>query len=181
MNLQDIKAFVALAETGSINRAALRLGLTQPAMTRRIQNFEASMAGAPLLDRRVKPPVLTPAGRQVLAHCQRVLRTVVELEACTSHGAEPVGELRIGISPGLADAVLSGPLDDLRTRFPRLKFRIASEWTTALIRKVADYELDGAIAFVTDHHGVPPGVNGSLICLENLAVVAPRDCAIRSG
>jgi len=40
MNLQDIEAFVAVAETGSVNRAAARLNLTQPATTRRIQNFE---------------------------------------------------------------------------------------------------------------------------------------------
>ena len=54
MNLPDLKAFVALAETGSINRAALRLGLTQPATTRRIQNFEASMAGTALLSAPAK-------------------------------------------------------------------------------------------------------------------------------
>lgn len=78
--LPDIKVFIAFAETGSINRAALRLGLTQPATTRRIQNFEALMAGTSLLDRRVKPAILTPAGRRVLAHCQRVLKAVAELE-----------------------------------------------------------------------------------------------------
>src|SRR5262249_23275633 len=136
MNLADLKAYVALAETGSINRAALRLRLTQPAGTRRIQNFETSIRGAPLLHRRLKPPVLTPAGRQVLAHCQRVLKAVAELEACAAGGAEPAGELRIGISPGLAESVLSTPLDDLRNRFPGLQLRVASEWTTPLIRRV---------------------------------------------
>ena len=48
MNLQDIEAFVAVAEAGSVNRAAARLNLTQPATTRRIQNFEAALGGAPL-------------------------------------------------------------------------------------------------------------------------------------
>ena len=182
MNLSDLKAFVALAETGSINRAALRLRLTQPATTRRIQNFEASMPGSALLDRRVKPPVLTPAGRQVLAHCQRVLKAVAELEACAAAGAEPAGELRIGISPGLAEAVLSTPLDGLRARFPRLQLRLTSEWTTPLIRKVADSELDCAIAFVTDHHALPSSVEGSLLGIETLTVVAPRDLKLpRSG
>jgi len=175
MNLADLKAYVALAETGSINRAALRLRLTQPAVTRRIQNFETSIRGTVLLDRRVKPPVLTPAGRQVLAHCQGVLKAVAELEACAAGGAEPAGELRIGISPGLAEAVLSTPLDDLRRRFPGLRLRVASEWTTSLIRKVGNYELDCAVALVTDHHTLPVTVSGSLICSEILAVVAPRN------
>lgn len=178
MNLSDLKAFVALAETGSINRAALRLGLTQPATTRRIQNFEGSMNGTALLDRRVKPPALTPAGRQVLAYCHRVLRAVAELEACSSSGAEPVGELRVGIAPGLAEAVLTTPLDSLRSRFPGLRLRVTSEYTTPLIRKVADFELDCAIALVTDHHAIPPALDASLIGVEPLVVVAPRDLRI---
>jgi DNA-binding transcriptional LysR family regulator len=55
MNIQDIQAFIAAAETGSVNRAAVRLNLTQPATTRRIQNFEAALGGDSLFDRSVKP------------------------------------------------------------------------------------------------------------------------------
>jgi DNA-binding transcriptional LysR family regulator len=174
MNLADLKAFVALAETGSINRASLRLGLTQPATTRRIQNFEASMAGTSLLDRGVKPAVLTPAGRQVLAYCQRVLKAVAELQAYGTSHTDPTGEFRIGLSPGLIETVLSAPLDGLRGQFPNLQLRITSEWTSQLIRKVADCELDCAIAFVTDHHTLPPSVSGAVIGFETLAVVADR-------
>ncbi|MGO8916006.1 MAG: LysR family transcriptional regulator [Stellaceae bacterium] len=177
MNLPDLKAFIALAETGSINRASRRLGLTQPATTRRVQNFEASMGGAALLDRRVKPPVLTATGRQVLAHCQRVLKAVAELEACVSNDSEPAGDLRIGVSPGLADAVLSTPLDDVRSRFPGLQLRVTSQWTTPLIDAVSDCALDCAIALVTDHHTLPAGVTGSLMAAEPLVVVGPRGLA----
>jgi DNA-binding transcriptional LysR family regulator len=100
MNLFDIEAFVAVVETGSVNRAALRLNLTQPAVTRRIQSFEATVGGAALLDRRAKPPVLTPAGRRVLEGCRQVLKAVTELRATASSG-EPSGELRLGIAYGL--------------------------------------------------------------------------------
>jgi len=174
MNLPDIKAFIAFAETGSINRAALRLGLTQPATTRRIQNFEALMVGASLLDRRVKPAVLTPAGRRVLAHCQRVLKAVAELEACGASHSNPTGQFRIGLSPGLAEIVLSTTLDGLRERFPDLQLRVTSEWTSQLIRKVADCDLDCAIAFVTDHHTLPSTVSSTVIGVETLVVVAGR-------
>ena len=174
MNLPDIKAFIAFAETGSINRAALRLGITQPATTRRIQNFEALMAGTSLLDRRVKPAVLTPAGRRVLAHCQRVLKAVAELEACGASHTNPTGQFRIGLSPGLAEIVLSTTLDGLRERFPDLQLRVTSEWTSQLIRKVADCDLDCAIAFVTDHHTLPSMVSSTVIGVETLVVVAAR-------
>jgi DNA-binding transcriptional LysR family regulator len=183
MNLPDIKAFIAFAETGSINRAASRLGLTQPATTRRIQNFEAVMAGTSLLDRRVKPAVLTPAGRRVLAHCQRVLKAVAELEACGASHANPTGQFRIGLSPGLAEIVLSATLDGLRERFPDLQLRVTSEWTSQLIRKVADCDLDCAIAFVTDHHTLPSTVSSTVIGVETLVVVAARtfDTPRRNG
>lgn len=174
MNLADLKAFVALADTGSISRASRRLGLTQPATSRRIQNFEASMSGAPLLDRRVKPAVLTPAGRQVLAYCQRLLQAAAELEGYGASHSDPTGEFRIGVSPGLAETVLSGPLDGLRGRFPDLQLRVTTEWTSAMLRKIADCDLDCAVAFVTDHHTLPPSVNGTVIGFESLAVVAPR-------
>src|SRR5215831_20232647 len=82
MNLQDIEAFVAVAETGSVNRAAARLNLTQPATTRRIQNFEAAIGATSLFGRSIKPAVLTSLGSHVLEQCRRVLAAVAELEAC---------------------------------------------------------------------------------------------------
>lgn len=178
MTLADIRAFVALAETGSINRAALHLGLTQPATTRRVQNFEASLRGAELLDRRVRPPVLTPAGREILAHCRRVLLAVAELEAAAARETEPIGELRLGISPGLAEAVLATPLDDLSSRFPALRLSISAQWTTPLIAAIAACELDCALALLTEHHALPVGIAGTMLGSESLCVVAPRDLAV---
>jgi len=46
MNIPDRRAFVAMAEAGSVNHAARRLNLTQPAVRRRLQNFEAALGGA---------------------------------------------------------------------------------------------------------------------------------------
>ena len=46
MNLGDLKAFVAVAEAGSVNRAAAKLNLTQPAVSRRVQSLEAAIGVA---------------------------------------------------------------------------------------------------------------------------------------
>jgi DNA-binding transcriptional LysR family regulator len=180
MTLQDIAAFVAVAETGSINRAALRLNLTQPATTRRIQNFEAALGGAALLDRRAKPPVLTPTGLQVLERCRRVLKAVAELEASAAGAGEPAGELRIGIAHGLADVVLSSPLDDLRRRFPAVRLRVTSNWTTQLIDEVRGGALDCAVGLTTQNHTVPAGVQAAILGTEDVVVVAARETVPRS-
>ena len=63
MNTHDLVAFVAVVETGSVVAASARLNLTQPGVTRRIQNLE-EMLGAQLLDRLSKP--LKPTAANVL-------------------------------------------------------------------------------------------------------------------
>lgn len=173
MNLAYLEAFVAVAETGSINRAALRLGLTQPAITRRVQNFEAIMGGAALLDRSAKPPVLTPGGRQALEHCRRVLSAVTELQGA-SQGAKPAGELRIGIAHSLAEIVLASPLDDLRRRFPELRLHVSSDWTARLVEEVRNGGLDCAVALTTNHHRIASGVTAAFLGSERVVVVAAR-------
>src|SRR5215470_6232535 len=114
MNIQDIEAFVAVAETGSVSRAAARLNLTQPAATRRLQNFEAAIGGAPLFNRTVKPAALTSLGSHVLERCRSVLAAVAELQACSTSAADPAGSLKLGVAHGLGEIVLTTPLDSLQ-------------------------------------------------------------------
>jgi DNA-binding transcriptional LysR family regulator len=177
MNLADLEAFVALAETGSIKRAALHLGLTQPATTRRVQNFEARMGGARLLDRSVKPAVLTQAGRDVLNRCQRILRAVADLDEFASGKSTPI-ELRIGVSPGLAATVFSSPFDELRRRFASLQLRIKSQLTGETIEAIQANALDCAVALLCEHHRLPSGIVSAQIGIEPLAVVASRDLTL---
>jgi DNA-binding transcriptional LysR family regulator len=158
MNLQDIEAFVAVAETGSVNRAAVRLNLTQPATTRRIQNFEAAIGDTPLFNRAVKPAALTSLGSHVLEHCRRVLTAVAELEACTTKAADPAGNLKAGVAHGLGEIVLTTPLDPLRQTFPRIKLQVTSNWSTDLIEGVRSGALDCAVGLLTDAHTVPVGL-----------------------
>ena len=119
MNINDLRAFIAVAETGSVSRAATRLHLTQPALTRRVQNLEAHLRTS-LLDRSTKPPTLTSTGQRVLDNGRRALRSLAELEASCRSDGEVVGPLRLGVAHGLAEFVLVAPLDRVRLAFPRL-------------------------------------------------------------
>jgi DNA-binding transcriptional LysR family regulator len=172
MNLQDIQAFVATAETGSVNRAAARLNLTQPATTRRIQNFETAMGNTRLFDRSVKPAALTALGHHVLEHCRRVLVAVAELEACTTSAADPAGELRIGIAHGLGDMVLTTPLEALRRSFPRIRLQISSDWSDGLIEKTRNGAIDCAVGLLTDTHTVPAGLLRIPLGAEQVVIVS---------
>jgi DNA-binding transcriptional LysR family regulator len=174
MNLADIEAFVIFAEAGSVNRAALRLRLTQPAVTRRVQNFEAAMGGAALLDRRSKPAVLTPAGRQALEYCRRVLASVGDLRQSAAAAGKPVGDLRIGMAHGIADMAITTPLDDLRRRFPDLHLRVSASWTRQLVEEVSNGGLDCAVALVTADRSLRPEHAATALGREQVVVVAAK-------
>ena len=172
MNLHDICAFVAVADTGSVNRAAAQLNLTQPATTRRIQSFEAAMGDSPLFDRSVKPAALTALGSHVLEHCRRVLAAVAELDACATSAADPAGDLRAGVAHGLGEMVLTTPLDALRRTFPRIRLKVSSNWSTNLIDEIRSGALDCAVGLLTESHTVPPGLVRIPLGTEQVVIVS---------
>lgn len=178
MTLQEIDAFIAVAETGSINRAALRLHLTQPATTRRIQNFEAAFGGAPLFDRSVRPAVLTARGARVLEQCRAVMASLAQLETLQTRADEPAGAMRIGVAHGLDEMVLTAPLDAIRQRFGQVRLHISSHWSAALIEQVQAGLLDCAVALLTDGHVCPAPLKSIDLGPEAIRVVAPKNLAL---
>ena len=71
--LDEMRAFVVLVESGSLQRAAERLFLTPSAVIRQIERLEAALK-TPLLDRRVKPARITREGRAMLDRGRQMLR-----------------------------------------------------------------------------------------------------------
>ena len=153
MNTHDLEAFLAVVETGSIVGASARLNLTQPGVTRRVQNLE-DLLGTTLLDRQSKPLKPTAAGREAYEQGRRVLRSLEDLKSGLAPDAPVRGEFRIGIMPYLSDAALSAPLDRLRIVFPDLTLRITSGWSPRLVEQVVRNELDAAALCLAE--GIEP-------------------------
>ena len=181
MNISDIEAFVALAETGSVNRAAIRLHITQPAATRRIQNFEDAMGAGSLLNRSVKPPVLTSLGQHVLERSRKVLAAVAELEACAQKVTDPAGDLKLGVAHGLGEMVLTSPLDKVRRAFPQIRLQVSSNWSKNLIEEVRSGQVDCAVGLLTDEHTVPAGLMRVSLGSEDVVVVGPAKMVTGRG
>jgi DNA-binding transcriptional LysR family regulator len=174
MNVHDLEAFVAVVETGSIIGASARLNLTQPGVTRRIQNLEDRL-GTALLDRQTKPLRPTSSGREAYEQGRRVLRSLEDLKASLSPQGDVRGEFRLGIMPYLSDAALALPLDRLRQEFPQLTLRITSGWSPRLVEQVSRSELDAAALCLADNVDPPEGLVGhDLGTQEVLLVAAPE-------
>jgi DNA-binding MarR family transcriptional regulator len=134
VDIDDVRTFVAVAEAGSLSRAAAELHLTQPAVTRRLQRLEGAVG--PLLDRRRRPSSLTPIGRDALERCRRLLSIAGELKALAVDPQVPSGEVRIGVAHALTELAFSQPVDEVRRAFPRVLLRLRTGWSRELLERV---------------------------------------------
>jgi DNA-binding transcriptional LysR family regulator len=174
MNTHDLLAFVAVVETGSIVAASARLNLTQPGVTRRIQNLE-EMLGAQLLDRLSKPLKPTAAGYEAYEQGRRVLRMLDDLKSGVANDGVVRGEFRLGITPFLSETGLTRPLDLLRAEFPALAVRVVSGWSPNQADRVSRNELDAAAICLPDGVAPPEGLVGDDLGSQPVIFVVPRD------
>lgn len=163
--IDEIRAFVLFAEEGSIQKVAQRIPLTQPAVTRQIQRLEQAL-GTELLDRRQKPPRLTPAGHDVLSRCRSILAALDEMKE-VSKGAEPEGTLRLGLSHGLSDEQCASALAEALAGYPRVSLRLVTGWSDELIGRFRQGQLDAAIVLSSR----PPDNDRELIGDEQIVVI----------
>jgi DNA-binding transcriptional LysR family regulator len=73
MDIRHARTFVTIAELGSVSKAALRLRIAQPPLSRQISNLEAEL-GLKLFDRFGRRLALTGEGEQLLGECRNLLR-----------------------------------------------------------------------------------------------------------
>jgi DNA-binding transcriptional LysR family regulator len=173
MNTHDLEAFLAVVETGSIVAAATRLNLTQPGITRRIQNFEETL-GTALLDRQSKPLRPTASGREAYEHARRVLRSLEDMKSGLSLDAPVTGEFRLGITPSLSEAALAAPVDRLRGEFPRLTLQISAGWSPQLLARVTRSELDAAAVGLVDGYEPPEDLAADDLGAQPVMLIASR-------
>jgi len=173
VNTRDLEAFVAVVESGSLVRASEKLFLTQPGLTRRVQNLETTL-GIELLDRQSKPLKPTAAGNEVYGLARSVLRAVEDLMAVASPQTEPAGELKLGVPPFLSELALEQPVDQLRSEFPKLTLRVRAGWSPGLLDEVERARLDAAVVLLPAAVAPPEGVVATQLGYTPTLVVAAR-------
>lgn len=173
MEFDDLRAFVTVAEAGSVSGAARELYVTQSAVTRRLQRLEASI-GASLLDRRTRPVSLTGPGRVVLERCRRLLNEFREVRAAAANGHLPMEEIKIGVAHALTELTLTEPIEEVRRKFPQVALRLLTGWSHELLERVRSGAIDAAAILLAEGTPLPRGVAGKQLGKERLLVVASR-------
>lgn len=114
-HLEELRAFCAAADLGSIGRAAQRLHLTQPAISRRVKSLE-QLVGAPLLHRSPRGVSITPAGERLYAQAQRLLVDAEELTATLGEMRGARVTVQLAISHTAAEFLMPRALIEMRHR-----------------------------------------------------------------
>ncbi|MBO9644023.1 MAG: LysR family transcriptional regulator [Pseudacidovorax sp.] len=174
MNLSQLHHLIALADTQSFSKAAARVHLTQPALSRSIQGLEA-MLGAKLVDRIGRRNELTPFGLSVVERARRIAFETTELLQSASLLADGEGSsLNIGLGSG-PGALLSVPLMlHMAQHFPRARLSIMRGAIALQLQALRARELD---AIVVDVHSLDTGADLQIDRLPNLRAA----CLARSG
>jgi len=124
MDLRHVRTFVTVAEVGTVSRAAERLHVAQPALSRQIANLEDEF-GLKLFDRVGRRLVLTSEGEQLLNDCRGLLnyaRAVGEQAQVLRRG--DVGVLRVSASPHLIEGIFPDFLRQYAVRYPNVQVRL---------------------------------------------------------
>ncbi|MFC4671743.1 LysR substrate-binding domain-containing protein [Seohaeicola nanhaiensis] len=142
--LRQLTYFRALAEQRNFGRAAAVCNVSQPALSVQIRALEDMMGGA-LVERRARDVLLTPLGREVLAHGKEVLDAAARLEnlAHARDGAQR--SLSLGLIPTIAPYLLPGVLAALRAGDLSLSVRVRESLTEQLLEALLAGELDAAV------------------------------------
>ncbi len=124
MTLNQLRSFLAVAETGSVRAAAHDLVVTQAAVSASLAALQKSL-GVTLLEPDGRGLRLTAAGQAYAGYVQRVLGLLDEAGRAAAAAADPErGELRIAAVTTAAEQILPGLLSGFRTRHPQLGIRL---------------------------------------------------------
>jgi DNA-binding transcriptional LysR family regulator len=142
--LQQLETFYWVTRLGGFHAAARHLHLTQPTISMRIQELEEALH-LKLFERIKQRAEITPAGRDVFAHAEKMLRLADELAGIAGRSGSLRGLLRLGANESTAITGLTELLSRLNATYPGLRIELTIDVGAALSRKLNARELDMAI------------------------------------
>lgn len=145
MDPRHLMQFAVIAELGSLTKAAQRLNTTQPSLSRMIKTLETRVGGAVLRrDRYGVAP--TEIGQRLADEGREIMRRTQQADTAIQrwrHGLR--GELRVGVGPMLAAALMGDFLSEFIESGPHYSLKVYCEYAARLLERLENDELDVAI------------------------------------
>lgn len=184
LNLHHLRVFAAVAREGSFSRAAAALRLSQPAVSKSVQELERQTALS-LFDRSGRAPVLTEAGAALFARARELfgVERIAEEELAAMRGLER-GILRVGASTTVATYFLPPLLARFHSQHPGVRLKVVSANTRAIARRLLEGRLDIALVEGPVSHeriSVIPWREDELVVIAPASHRLARRRAVRSA
>lgn len=169
---EQLLTLLAVAEAGNESAAALRLGVGQSSVSRRLAALQQS-TGTPLTQRTAAGTRLTPAGMALLGAARDVRRALAEAASRLDPAASVGAPLRLGVSPHLVQRIAGGPAGSAG------EVELVEAHSGALLAAIRRGELQAAITLAAPAGG-EPGLRVVPLGEETLALAAhPGETAVR--
>jgi DNA-binding transcriptional LysR family regulator len=145
MELKQLRAFLAVAEALSFTRAAQRLNLTQPPLTRQIAALEHKL-GVSLFARTSRRVALTAAGNMLLAHVRPLLLHADQVAQVMHHQRLECRHFGVGCTPMAYYSAMPLLIAQFRQQYPQIQLSVREASTDAQLDALSQAQLD--VAFI---------------------------------
>lgn len=170
MEVRDLDYLLAVAERGSVLRAAEQLGMTQPAVTKAVARLEREL-DVPLFERDPRGMVPTAAGAALIARARKIrleyddaMRELGEMRAGT------IGLVRFGFSPTVGASLVYGACNQLLRERPAAKLHLLERLGSELLDALLGGDIDIVVARIPE--GGIEGVFAQPLYMDRVFVVA---------
>ncbi len=168
LRLRHLQCFLAVARLRRLRAAAEALAITQPAVTKTLNELE-DIVGTPLLRRERRGVSLTAAGVAFEAHAAEGLAALAQaLESVQSNPVKPV--LRLGVLPTVAPALLAPAVESWQGQHPGVTLHVVEANNAQLMEQLGQQQIDAAVARLADPSEMS-GVAFEFLYAEPLVVV----------
>lgn len=167
MRIERVETFLEIARTGSVTRAAHALGVSQPALTERLQGLEREL-GTELFVRGKRGVRLSDAGRALLPHAERALGAIDEgRRAVDQMRRGEVGRLAVGAAPAVSTYALPAALRRFQQAHPHVHLSVRTGHSEEILDLVLREEVEVGLVREIRH----PDVEVSPLYEDELVLV----------
>lgn len=170
MDFRILRYFVAIAEEGSISRAAERLRIAQPALSAQVRNLESEL-GSPLLHRMPRGVVVTESGAKLLDHARHILRSVaLAREDLLGDAAVIIGDVTASFPQSVAMVLTRPVVEEALRVLPRVSLSVRESNTGYTSELLRSGRIDLGFVF---READTVGLKAQRLVEEDLVVIGP--------
>jgi DNA-binding transcriptional LysR family regulator len=169
-DIEELRAFCAAADLGGIGRAAVRLHLSQPAVSKRLRHLEDTV-GVQLFERSAHGVKLTPAGRRLYDDAQRALEALDQVSEVIRGLHRSGGPVRLAASHSSLEAFVADLLGHIGDA--HLAVELVAANSSVVRDMVADGRADLGVAASRPHHTPYPGVRERSLLQDEIVLAVP--------